>query len=150
MKSSMKTEENTQKNQNLKNLQQEVGDGWNEDMKRMKALTNKAEDEMGWKVTLTYPHLYWIYRVEGEIIGFIKKIPMKRELGLIHFLYVHPDHRSKGYGSDMVEQFSQRFDSVWVEIRNEEIKDFYRKLEPQFRSVKVGTGPSIKEKNELL
>lgn len=134
------TAKNKVRNQELQNLAKE-SDGEpfeaDETISRMYELKELAEDEMGWSLTLACPDFYWIYRVEDQIIGFLKETSLKGESGMIRYLYVHPDHRRNGYGSDMVEQFSQKFESVMVEIMDEEVQEFFKQVEPSLRKVKV-------------
>ena len=105
----------------------------------LQSLKIKAEEEMEWTVHLMPLHQFWLYKIDGETIGFLKEVPLMAEgKGMIHMVYVHPDHRGNGYGSDIVNLWSHRYDEVWIDIREKDgSREFFSQLDRDFKIVKL-------------
>lgn len=66
----------------------------------------------------------WVYEESGKVVGFISM--MENEIG---GLFVHPQHHSKGIGTQLVKHIHQFYEELEVEVfeKNKIGKPFYEK-----------------------
>ncbi len=87
----------------------------------------------------------WIAEVDGEIAGFVGvgpgRDPGMEEQTELYFMYVAPQHRQKGIGTELLDASGSDYVWVWEEFKG--TRKFYAKegFQPEIVRATRGRGP---------
>jgi ribosomal protein S18 acetylase RimI-like enzyme len=92
---------------------------------------SEKEVERMWRQN---PDLFLIGKVDEHVIGVVMG-GFDGRRGYVHHLAVDPNYQKKGYGKKLMNELMARFDQkrvhkvhLFIEKRNNEVINFYRKL----------------------